>query len=642
MIRDQARNGSNILIALVVAAVAISTFVILQIRYGGPIYAKYALENELLADILPPPAYVVEPYLEATLALEHPAQVEEKTKALALLRKDYETRKTYWQTTTLPADQFAILKESQVAADAFWQALEQSYLPAIRSGNLDEARRIHEAELAPAYGKQHDAILRLVELSNTYVAGEHGRDDLVVTLSLGAVGVLMATLIGAVFMARRLVAQRVVDPLSATAQAMRQMADGDYSSAIEGQHRGDEIGVMAQAMEVFRSNGIAKEQADAAQKQVVSALTTGLAKLAAQDLEYRIQEQFPQDYEMLRQDYNRALDSLMEAIGTVRVGTGSLSRTIEELRVAADDLARRNEMQMTSLEATSNSVAAVAQTVQTAASSASNVRESSQEAHRQASEGGAVVEKAIAAMDAIEQSSQEIGQIVNVIDGIAFQTNLLALNAGVEAARAGDAGKGFAVVANEVRALAQRSADAARDIKALIGNSTAQVAMGVELVGETGGKLRDIVAQVADITGLIEEIASSAHNQAANIDHVRSSMREMEVMTQQNAAMVEQSTAATRSLSDEANKLSDMVSSFRTRKRNVRPVHVGNPDALRRTTAVDNPVDYSAGAAAEEVALPSFRARKVPAAQAAPKPASRPVPLSVGNNALAAEDWSEF
>ncbi|RVU03888.1 methyl-accepting chemotaxis protein [Novosphingobium umbonatum] len=640
MIRDQARNGSNILIGLVLVAVAISTFVILQIRYGGPIYQKYALENELLADILPPPAYVVEPYLEATLAMEHPDQVEAKAKALAQLRKDYETRKTYWQTTTLPADQFAILKDSQVAADKFWAALEQRYLPAIRSGNLEEARRIHEAELAPAYSAQHDAILQLVEKSNNYVAAEHGHDDLVVTFSLVAVGVLMSALVGAVVLARRLIARRVVEPLAQTAHAMRHMADGDYASAIEGLDRQDEIGVMAQAMEVFRSNGVAKQQAEAAQKQVVAALTTGLSKLAAQDLEYRINEQFPQDYEVLRLDYNRALESLMEAIGTVRVGTGSLSRTIEELRVAADDLARRNEMQMNSLDATSNSIAAVAETVQTAASSASNVRESSQEAHRQASEGGAVVERAIAAMDAIEQSSQEIGQIVNVIDGIAFQTNLLALNAGVEAARAGDAGKGFAVVANEVRALAQRSADAARDIKALIGNSTAQVAMGVELVGETGGKLRDIVAQVADITGLIEEIASSAHNQAANIDHVRNSMREMEVMTQQNAAMVEQSTAATRSLSDEANKLSDMVSSFRTRKRNVRPDYVANPASVRRSTAVDNPVDYGAADFAEEVALPSFRARKAPAVAA--KPAPRPAPVAVGNNALAMDEWSDF
>jgi len=218
-------------------------------------------------------------------------------------------------------------------------------------------------------------------------------------------------------------------------------------------------------------------------------------------------------------------------------------------------------------------------------------------------------------MAAIEASSQSIGQIINVIDGIAFQTNLLALNAGVEAARAGEAGRGFAVVANEVRLLAQRSADAARDIKALISNSSVQVAQGVALVGETGGKLREIEGTVREISGLIEDIASSSERQAANIQMVNGAVNEMDQMTQQNAAMVEQSSAATRNLSEEAKHLAELVASFRTRNRNVRPDKLSDPVPFRRQSAVVAAQRQAAGA--------------------------RPARV-VGNLALAQEDWGTF
>lgn len=201
--------------------------------------------------------------------------------------------------------------------------------------------------------------------------------------------------------------------------------------------------------------------------------------------------------------------------------------------------------------------------VRETAKGAAEVNRSIDEAHREASEGGAVVKRAVGAMGAIEKSASEITQIINVIDGIAFQTNLLALNAGVEAARAGDAGKGFAVVANEVRALAQRSADAAKDIKALITTSAEQVGAGVALVGETGTLLDRIVTRVGAISGMITTIAESAETQATNLQQVNGAVGEMDKMTQQNAAMVEESTAAARSLAGEAEALADVVARFK-------------------------------------------------------------------------------
>ena len=586
MIKDQARLGANVLIVLVIVAIALSTFVVMQIRYGGPIFQKYALQDELLADILPPPAYVVEPYLEASLAMANPAQSAAHIKALGQLEKDYLARKAYWQTAPLPSDEAAVLKDSQKSADAFWAAIDQRFIPAVRAGDVAAMRQVNDSELAPNYSAQHDAILRLVDMSNTFRSAEHGKDDGVVTGSLVAVGVLAVLVMAAVWSARTLIARRIVDPLSQTAEAMRQMAEGDYTSEVVGIDRNDEIGTIAQAMDVFRRTGIAKRQAEREQQQVVTALSSGLSNLANQNLEFRIHDVFPDAYEALRLDFNRALDSLMAAIGMVRVGAGSLMSSINEIRVASEDLARRNEHQAASLEETAATMNEVSSTVRTAALSAVNVRETSIEAHRQASEGGEVVGRAVTAMAAIEQSSQEIGQIINVIDGIAFQTNLLALNAGVEAARAGDAGRGFAVVANEVRLLAQRSADAARDIKVLITNSSAQVAAGVDLVDQTGDKLRQIVTQVGEISVLIEDIANSSERQATNILMVNNAVGEMDRMTQQNAAMVEQSTAATRSLSDESNRLTELVSAFRTRSREDRPDHLANPVPFRRHSAL--------------------------------------------------------
>jgi methyl-accepting chemotaxis protein len=233
---------------------------------------------------------------------------------------------------------------------------------------------------------------------------------------------------------------------------------------------------------------------------------------------------------------------------------------------------------------------AVTGIVQETATGAQAVTQTIALADREAGEGGDVVRRAIEAMAAIELSAQEIGQIISVIDGIAFQTNLLALNAGVEAARAGEAGKGFAVVATEVRALAQRSADAAQSIKALITTSGEQVGAGVELVRESGTRLEAIVRRISEISALIGGIDGSATRQAVNLGQINGAMREMDRMTQQNAAMVEESSAATRSLAAEAVRLNELVATFRTRDITNRPTRVAVPDNLRRRTTVDSPV----------------------------------------------------
>lgn len=251
--------------------------------------------------------------------------------------------------------------------------------------------------------------------------------------------------------------------------------------------------------------------------------------------------------------------ALADVAGTSSaVGVGA-----REIRQASDDLARRTEQQAASLEEASAAMTTLAATVKTTADDATHMHASVQQAHGEALKGGAVVGEAVSAMNDIHNSAQEIGKIISVIDGIAFQTNLLALNAGVEAARAGDAGRGFAVVATEVRALAQRTADAARDIKHLITASSTQVERGVSLVGQTGETFALIVEQVGHVARLASSIASMAQEQAGSIGQIRETVREMDTMTQQNAAMVEEATAAARSLAGEATRLSSLVDRFR-------------------------------------------------------------------------------
>src|SRR5690606_18841880 len=250
-----------------------------------------------------------------------------------------------------------------------------------------------------------------------------------------------------------------------------------------------------------------------------------------------------------------AMSVVVTNVSAIRSGSGEISQ-------AADDLSRRTEQQAASLEETAAALDQITATVNRTAAGARQASDTVQAAKGDAETSGNVVRDAVSAMGAIEKSAQEITQIIGVIDEIAFQTNLLALNAGVEAARAGDAGRGFAVVASEVRALAQRSAEAAKEIKVLISASTSQVNSGVSLVGQTGEALQRIVSRVAEIDGLVSEIAASAQEQATGLQQVNTAVNQMDQVTQQNAAMVEQSTAASHSLAQEAEALAGSVARF--------------------------------------------------------------------------------
>lgn len=308
----------------------------------------------------------------------------------------------------------------------------------------------------------------------------------------------------------------------------------------------------------------AQMQADmeAEQAQVVTALDLAIGKLARGDLTWRVQETFAPRYEGLRLNFNGALERLRSAMGEIDQNAASMSSGVLEMSRASDELARRTEHQAASLVQTAAALGQITVAVKETAHSASQANAAATDARREAERSDPVVSAAVEAMTRIESSSGQIGHIITVIDEIAFQTNLLALNAGVEAARAGEAGRGFAVVAQEVRALAQRSADAAREIKALIQQSSEQVSSGVDQVAKTREALQRIVARVAEIDLQVTAIARSAQDQAVSLAEVNATMGEMDRVVQQNAAMVEESTAAAHALKSGASELSDRVALF--------------------------------------------------------------------------------
>ncbi len=353
------------------------------------------------------------------------------------------------------------------------------------------------------------------------------------------------------------------------------------------------------------------------QETIVTNLAMGLSALAEGRLTVRIETKFADEYDKLRENFNDSVARLQDAMNTVAETANGMANGVDEIARSSDDLSKRTEHQAATLEETAAALDEITATVKQTAESASEANSVVSETNADATKSGEVVREAVSAMGEIEKSSDQISQIIGVIDEIAFQTNLLALNAGVEAARAGDAGRGFAVVAQEVRALAQRSSEAAKEIKGLISDSSEHVKSGVDLVGRTGEALTAIVGRVDSISTLVREIAKSAQEQSTSLGEVNGAMNQMDEVTQQNAAMVEEATAAAQSLGDDASTLRSLLGQFElsshqapTSARAVRPetsvAPAKQPEVRRQQSAVENfaaqrPVRQSGGAAAAAV-----------------------------------------
>ncbi|GAA6179428.1 methyl-accepting chemotaxis protein [Shimia sp. NS0008-38b] len=390
------------------------------------------------------------------------------------------------------------------------------------------------------------------------------------TKFLMAVTVVFATMMAVALWLFQRVLGRPLREMTATISGI---ADGDYEDRGNLNARKDEFGIvgghMRELTHTLRNGQVAENERkkDAEeQAEVVEVLSQQLTRLSERDLTAHIEQNFPPQYENLRVDFNKSVQNLGDAILQVVDSTENIRGGSSEISQASLDLSRRTEAQAATLEETAGAMNELTTSVKSAADSARNVGTTMEQTRSDAVENREIVENAVAAMAEIEQSSSQISQIVGVIDDIAFQTNLLALNAGVEAARAGDSGRGFAVVASEVRALAQRSSEAAMEIKTLISDSSQQVERGVDLVGKAGDALQTIVERVTHVSQLVTGIVESSTEQSTSLNEINSGVSQLDQVTQQNASMVEESTAAGQELSNQASQLYSLVSRFQLKE----------------------------------------------------------------------------
>lgn len=437
----------------------------------------------------------------------------------------------------------------------------------------------------------YNALLRAMQNKLVNKADQEYKNlntDTIHSLTLSCISLFLAIIVIS-FISFLVVKKYITAPLDRLGQAMHRLSGGDLSTKIPETNRRDEVGKMANMVLVFQKIGIDKEKAEqasqkakdeaeaerkrrevekaeisAAQEFVVNSLANGLKRLSTGDLVFRLTEEFSSDYEKLRIDFNNAISNLQKTMNFIEENTYGVENGTREIMHASDDLSRRTETQAASLEQTAAALDEITSATKKSSEMIKEVYSLANEAKTDAEHSGVVVNKTVIAIDEIKDSSQKISNIISIIDEIAFKTNLLALNAGVEAARAGEAGRGFAVVATEVRALAQRSADASKEIKALITASSTQVHAGVDLVNETGQALNRIVNQVTRLNILITDITTASSEQSMALAEINIAVNEMDQATQKNAAMAEESTAATHALSDKAESLKHLVKQFRT------------------------------------------------------------------------------
>lgn len=584
----------------VVASLCLATTIIV----GSFISIDYTKRNGQLS----------EQALQAALLEKDFTSLERDVFRHGLLRTD-DTRQGY-------ETNISDLKKSIADADAMLDASHNDDLAQITSGaeayigivngvlasNVMDAAA--EERISAAGDKVDSSIENLRQPAVEAAAAMNARQQSTLTIVMILnIAIVALTGLASLLLARG-VRRAVGQEIESLSAAIARIADGDLDVHIDYTHRDDQLGALARAADKLRETSRAKQQSDAELADMADKVSVSLRSMSQGDLTVRLTD-LGSGYIRLQEDFNSAIAQLHDTISSVSDAAVDIRSGAKEISQASDDLASRTEQHAAELAHAAEAVDQITGSLKETADVATQANQGVLEAVTEARHGGEVVDKAVHAMTNIEKSSAEISQIINVIDGIAFQTNLLALNAGVEAARAGDAGKGFAVVASEVRALAQRSAEAAKDIKALINTSSAEVEEGAQMVRRAGEALEQITGRIDGITVMVTQISSSAASQSAKLAEINHAMGKMDQVTQQNAAMVEESTAAARSLLQEADGLTDRVGGF---------------SCQSSRTMAHAPSSFAPAPA-------SFRAR----------PAS--VPMVSGNLALSAQsddDWSEF
>jgi len=560
-------------------------------RIESPQYYDIMRGKQLVSDILPPSLNVIEAYLTAyeirkNLENFDPVKLQAKLAKLEALRKSYYGRLDFWEKSELPDDIKAFVKtDLRSTGDSFWSKMDD-FLKAAKTGEQFKGQAAF-SQVLRSYEHQFSVVQKLEQISTTFLsqteAHAHSQGVLYSTIAYSTAAVVFAVFCVGVWALRG----RAVVPMKHLSASMNELAKGNYSIEIPHLKRNDEVGDMARSVSVLRDAGLDKlrleaenqRQREAAEAdrsenilrqeiyaanlaKVVAELGSGLERLSSFDVQSTLDEPFAPEYEMLRRDFNKSLAIYRDTMEQILANVRDIDASAATLGSSSDQISKRVERQASALEETAATLEQITSNVQSSSARTKTTRARAADTKGKVAKSGEIVESAISAMGRIQEASTRIGNITNVIDEIAFQTNLLALNAGVEAARAGETGKGFAVVAQEVRELAQRSAAAAKDIKDLIARSGREVAEGVELVARTGSALREIEDGIIGIATEIEAIAQSSQEQSSGLTAINSAVNQMDQITQQNAAMAEETSAATHDLADQVVALVRLVSQF--------------------------------------------------------------------------------
>ncbi|AQR71914.1 methyl-accepting chemotaxis protein [Janthinobacterium sp. LM6] len=478
-------------------------------KVNGPVYQNIVQSKDLIADVLPPPEYILESYLVSfqLLASEDRAEQAQLVARFATLKHDYDERHAFWQGAKLDADiAELLLNKAHLPAQAFYMVALQQFIPAIQAQDKAGAA-VAMKKMTLSYAQHLQAIKQLVDMTAQRASAVEAESGARITVASSLLLAILVLSLGMAVAVAVLITKSITRPLQDAVHVARLVASGDLRSHIATDYR-DEPGELMRALKSMT-------------------------------------------------------ESLRHTVGRVRGGTETISTASQEIAAGNLDLSARTEAQAGALEQTSSTMQQLTSTVQQNAESAQQANQLVLSASAVAVQGGQVVDRVVATMVSIKDSSNRIVDIISVIDGIAFQTNILALNAAVEAARAGELGRGFAVVASEVRTLAQRSASAAKEIKQLIAESVEKVALGSKLADEAGGTMQQIVSSVQQVAGIMGEIAVASHEQSDGIKQVNQAISQMDAVTQQNAALVEQAAAAAASMQEQADNMMQDVRVFK-------------------------------------------------------------------------------
>ncbi len=591
-IKKLVNMGAAALILVICLGGMLAALRIDTVRIGGPIQTQMQEASDLVADVLPPPQYILEPFFEATELRNQPEDYAKGAKRLRELKQLYDERHAYWLTSSIdPVLRDALAEGSHRPAEAFWAELDQRFLPAVQARDTAAIEASYK-RLSAAYAEHRTAVDKVVELALRHHGELKQTAASQLNWAIWILAGLACAILGAVVAACLVLRSKIIQPLVEVVDATTALANG-ANATVPHRDRGDELGRMAGAVELFRAAAETRAQADARaaveQQQVTSTLGKSLEALQSGDLTSFVHGDFPEGYTILKDNYNGALGALRSMVQLVSESATEISASSSDIAGASEALARRTESNAASLEQTNAALVQVEALIRNSFEASLRTVSRADQARATVQSGRTIALEAVEAMGRVSGSAKGIDAVIEAMDKIAFQTRVLAMNAAVEAGRAGEAGRGFSVVADLVTALAMRAEEEAKRARDQLTVTQSEIITAVDAVKQVDGALGAISGDVAEVHALVGTMASDNQAQSQAVSEIATALTAMDHATQQNADMVEQTSVATRHLSGEVRSLAERAAAFKFERR-VRDVPVAFDRRAPKKTAATAPV----------------------------------------------------